>query len=44
VIGLLIAGLNCSPGSAQAGGQTQDGPGKRLSELHRPMFMEARLT
>jgi hypothetical protein len=37
MIGLLIAGLNCSPGSAQTGGQAQDGLGKRLSEMRRPM-------
>ena len=37
MIGLLIAGLNCSQGSAHQGGQTQAGLGERLSETHQLM-------
>jgi hypothetical protein len=36
-IGLLIAGRNCSQGSAQQGDQTQAGLAERLSEPHQPM-------
>jgi len=36
-IGSLIAGHNCSQGSAQQGSQTQAGLGERLSETHQPM-------
>ena len=36
-IGLLIAGRNCSPCSAQQGDQTQAGLAERLSESHQPM-------
>jgi hypothetical protein len=36
-VGLLIAGRNCSQGSAHQGGQTQAGLGERLSETHQLM-------
>jgi hypothetical protein len=36
-IGSLIAGHNCSQGSAQQGGQTQAALGKRLPETHQAM-------
>jgi len=34
---LLKSGRNCSPRSAQQGGQAQAGLGERLSETHQPM-------
>jgi hypothetical protein len=38
-VGLLIAGRNCSQGSAQQGGRTQAGLGERLSKTHQPVTL-----